>query len=124
MTLNAILAALKHPKARAGYVYNVQEVLPSARMLRYGSERTAYMVGRYVVKKQNGRSRPPVKALKAIGVQPPTQWLVNGWQVQPRYRRLSRIRQKTEQEWDVVDFDLGSHNVGKDRYGRYVAFDW
>jgi hypothetical protein len=122
MTLNAILAALKHPKARAAYVHNVQDVLPSAKYLRDGSERVAYQVGRWVVKKQNHRPRPPVKALRAVGVHPPTQWLVNGWQVQPRYRRLRYTVCK--QEWAAADLDLGGHNIGKDRYGRYVAFDW
>jgi len=127
MTLNAILAALRHPKAKAAYMHDVSDIIPSAKFLRDGSERIAYTVGRYVVKKQNDRPKPPVKQLARVGVHPPTQWLVNGWVVQPRYRRLP-VRGESvsalERSWDEAGLDLGNHNVGKDRWGRYVAFDW
>lgn len=55
---------------------------------------------------------------------------VNDWTIQLAYKRLSDVydgregRQDVRAVWPTVYPDIHPWNVGIDRRGRYVAFDW
>lgn len=94
------------------------------RYLNGGCETSAYRWGAYVVKRYTKSANPfPVQEAKEANVYPPQEWFVNGWVIQPFYRRF-RWSGAMHRRFGTWAADFGSHNIGKDNRGRLVAFDW
>lgn len=106
--------------------------LPGAKLIGGGVSCDAYKVGRYVVKENQHhgcqtRHRTPTQQLRRWGCRAPKQWCVKGWIIQPFYRRLTRKQGEFFSDrfgWFDSRLDLHSNNIGFDKKGRLVAFDW
>lgn len=105
--------------------HNTITGLPGIRFIGSGCYRSAYAIGDYVVKKHNRacsqyRNRYPLP--KGV-YYPHKEWKVGKWVVQPKYKRMS------DRQWDKLFNnrcyrDLHPGNLGYDKRGRVVAFDW
>lgn len=96
-----------------------------------GCERTVYGIGPFVMKsgfpRPVGRYQQPVLPIRRA----PTV-RIHGWDVQLRYIALGDTRRKWQRSPEYRKnygsgggyFDLHPGNVGLDRRGRFVAFDW
>jgi hypothetical protein len=127
-----------------------------AELIGDGAQRKAFLFGDYVIKRRcpawmhdrrkdadgplNDDAKPcarralfrvPVKALRRIGVMPPTQWVVGEWVIQYYYRELTKSEQAEWEwlmsrgpRWQNIKLDVYG-NIGIDlRTGAVTAFDW
>jgi len=112
----------KYDSSAFGRVGGKHRCAAGFRYLAAGCEGKAFTWGAYVVKE--AKTRPfPVEECRQLGIRPPQQWFVNGWVVQPRYRRV-RLSEARVNELCGAYADLGPHNVGANERGQLVAFDW
>lgn len=128
-----------------------------AQLIGDGAQRKAYLIGDYVIKRRcpawmhdrrkdgdgapiNDAARPvprrslfaiPTKALRRIGILPPTQWCAGAWVIQLYYRPLTKTEQ-AQWEW-LADRSPRWQNIKLDVYqnigvhvqtGAVHAFDW
>lgn len=105
--------------------------LPRAKALEGGGSRTAFKVGRYVVKSAEHwgirQGQSPVGKLQRLGLHPPKQWRIGPWLVQWYYRPLTwdqYYKHPLWPRWEETQLDIHAFNVGWDDRGRVVAFDW
>lgn len=127
MTLSQLKQALRDGKT--------PDDLPSVK-LGSGSFRTAYKVGPFVVKRKSDsdyyntlaarrehygeRERQAMRELK-MRFAPTVE--VDGWQVQMAYRPFYERPADAPMFYPIGE-DIFQNNVGIDKRGRYVAFDW
>lgn len=93
-----------------------------------GAYRTAFAVGPFVVKEtqpvvmDTKRSlQAYADAMKALGLRLAPTVKVGSWDIQLRYFPLPK---NENLGWRRVGVDIHGGNVGRDRRGRFVAFDW
>lgn len=131
MTLNQIRRFLRkggHP-----------ETIKGRQCLGSGSFRTAWRIGNFVVKRRTWfHQMTPAKRRKLAkeGILVAKTWRVGRWEIQPYYRHMSEkafwagpqnedgLAIRGHRWWNLKGLDLQSFNMGYDKQGRFVVFDW
>lgn len=116
-----------------------------ARVIRSGTERTAYGLGDYVIKPYRGdwdslpnrrhvlgvvrrevydRVYDLAKGFKFPHIRIASTWRAGDWIVQERVKR-NRDHRAMHILDNIPDiYDVGSHNAGFDNLGRVAIYDW
>lgn len=103
-----------------------------------GCYRTAFRLGNFVIKWVDPHQNSPLEPSDDVklyagllGIKLAPTEVVNGWMIQPYYRPLTwtQWEKKIEDRLEGTDYwngdvDFNSCNLGWDRFGKIVAFDW